>query len=357
MGLVAVQEPDPTPAVPPTIVPSATADDRSESPVAITTRIAPDPSNVGDLLTLEVSAAYPRGGSVNLPTTLKLDPLYVVSTEVSAPESTGAGLRKSFSITFQHFAVGQAAVPPFDLTYVSESGEVQTIAVPSRTFTVESLLANEVDPQRRPEDPPISITYPNELAENVVYSVLATTVLGLLGWLIWTRWRRRQKPVYSPPPVPPHETALKGLQRLEDSDWLARQEFQLYYLQLTEIAKAYLQGRFEVEALDRTTEEIRVSLLRNQDRIAPLSSTEVVRLLNHCDLVKFARFTPTEQEARSSLAVVREMVERTMPRPEEERSAKPPHGTKTAAGSREAGDHDAQASPSAPRSTSPENPR
>src|SRR5690606_35426993 len=114
--------------------------------------VTPDPSQIGDLLKLEVSVAYPTGYAVNVPLGLKLDPMYLVSVEESEPESTGQGLRKVFTFTIQQYAVGEGKTPSFPITYVAPDGAVQTAQVPSHSFGVTALLANEADPKRQGED-------------------------------------------------------------------------------------------------------------------------------------------------------------------------------------------------------------
>ena len=146
---------------------SAAAGERSED-VVVTTRLAPDPSHIGDLLTLEVVAAYPKGYTVSLPAGLDLAPLHVVDVAEGPVEPTGEGLRKVFSIRLQAFDVGELETPSFPLTYVDAEGNVQTVTVPPRAFTVERLTANELDPKRKGEDPPVSLDYPNETAETAV---------------------------------------------------------------------------------------------------------------------------------------------------------------------------------------------
>ncbi len=306
----AAEPPDERPAAPSDEEDSKTT--TPEGPVAITTRISPDPSNIGDVLELEVTVAYPRGYSVNLPSVLSFDPLHLVSVAESEPEPTGEGLRKVFTIALQYFDVGEARVPAFPLTYVTPDGQVQTVDVPSRSFTVEALLANEADPQRKGEDPPISIAYPNRVAELVIYGVLGLLGALALGWIIGRRLRNRPRVVPAPPPIPPHEVALGALDELQKGGLVEQGRWQDYYLQLTEIAKAYFEGRFGIEALDRTTDEIRRTLIREADRLAPLSATEVVAFLERCDLVKFARFAPELDDARSELERVRTMVRETM---------------------------------------------
>lgn len=311
--------PAPAPAQPSAPAPTepAPADMSSapaaELPIAITSRVTPDPSQIGDLIKLEVTAAYPAGFAVNVPLGLKLDPLHLVSVDESEPESTGQGFRKVFTFTLQHFATGEAKTPPFALTYVDPDGAVHTATVPSHGFTVTALLANEADPKRQAEDPPVSLEYPNTRAELAIYYAGAALIAGFISALLWIRWRRRPRPVVLPPPEPPDIVAMRALDRLQESDYAGKGEFQLHYLLLTEIMKGYLEGRFGIDALERTTDELRRTLLASEAAIAPLKPTDVVRFLQQCDLVKFARFAPPPSEATAALDQARGMVRATTP--------------------------------------------
>lgn len=288
----------------------------TDGPVAVTAKITPDPSQVGDLIKLELTAAYPAGYTVNLPLGLKLDPLHLVQVDEAEPESTGQGFRKIFTLTLQHFAVGEARVPAFPITYLGPDGAVQTVQVPPSSFTVSSLLANEPDPKRQGEDPAVSLEYPNRGLELIIYSAAGALVGGLVMGLLWARWRRRPRPIVLPPPVPAHVVAFQQLDELTKAELVEKGAYQDYYLQLTEIAKGYLEGRFGIDALDRTTDELRRALDRAAAQIAPLKPSELVRFLQACDLVKFARFAPPVAEAQAALAEVRGMVEATLPKQE-----------------------------------------
>ena len=145
-----------------------------------------------------------------------------------------------------------------------------------------------------------------------------------MGGGVGARGRRRPRPAVLPPPVPAHVVAYQQLEQLQKSELVEKGAYQDYYLQLTEIAKGYLEGRFGIDALDRTTDELRRALDRAAAQIAPLRPAEVVRFLQACDLVKFARFAPPVDEAQSAPAEVRGMVGATAPKPDPKDSpAKP----------------------------------
>ena len=298
--------------------PAAAPERADTSPVTITTRLTPDPSHIADRLDLRVIAAFPAGYSVNLPAGLELGKLHVIEISASEPESSGRDLRKTFNISLQVFETGAQEVPPFALTYVDPQGQVRTVEVPSHAFDIESLIANEPDPQRKGPDDPISLDYPNTRAEKLIYFGLGTLVGGLLAWWAWTLWGRRDEDEVLPPPIPAHIQAFEALDLLDErrEELLERGEFQDYYLRLTEILKGYLQGRFGVDALERTTDEIRRDLefARGGQPLGELNVHELIRFLQDCDLVKFARFAPHIDEANSALSEVRELVERSAPK-------------------------------------------
>lgn len=304
------------PAAVPTPAPSVDANARviSDGPVAVTAKVSPDPSYIGDILSLEVVAAYPKDVTVNLPIGLNFDPLHLVGIEESPPEATGEGLRKTFTIKLQYFAVGSGKIPGFPVTWVGSGDEVHTLEVPPRAFEVDALLANEPDPIRRDEDPPVSIEYPNVTAERIIYGAFICLLAGLIGWIIARRYYGREKVIVGPPPIPAHEVALSALDELEQGDLVGGGQFSDYYVQLTEIAKGYIEGRFGVDALDRTTEEIRRQLTRRPSTVEPLDANEIVRFLQTCDLVKFARFAPPVDEAEGALGDVRRMVTTSLPK-------------------------------------------
>ncbi len=293
----------------------APAPSNEGAPITVTTRLTPDPSHIGDLLTLEVLVAYPRDHAINLPNSLDFAPLELVGIEPGPVESTGNDLRQRFTITLQYFEVGEATVPSFPVTWIDPEDQVHTYVVAPHPFVVESLLANEADPQPRGADPMLSLEYANVRLAEIIIAVLGGLALAALIAVGVILLRRRDRPVYVPPPIPPHERALAELEQLarEREALIAAAAYQDYYLRLTEIAKRYLGARFGFEALDRTTEEIQDLLSRGQVRLEPLEPKVVMTFLQDCDLVKFARLSPPEQETQDALAFVRGLVDRTKP--------------------------------------------
>jgi hypothetical protein len=88
-----------------------------------------------------------------------------------------------------------------------------------------------------------------------------------------------------------------------------------FHIELADLARRYLELRFRVPALERTTEEI-----GDEMRRAMLDGDLAVltrRLLEACDRVKFAKHAPGAGEIEEALGRARELIERTAPSPQE----------------------------------------
>lgn len=90
--------------------------------------------------------------------------------------------------------------------------------------------------------------------------------------------------------IPAHVKALDALQVLDKKQLWQNGEIKTYQSGLTDIIRQYLEDRFEINALEMTTDEINQAL-RNKDFDTKHSAT-LQRILQIADLVKFAKATP-----------------------------------------------------------------
>jgi hypothetical protein len=132
--------------------------------------------------------------------------------------------------------------------------------------------------------------------------------------LIYLLYRRRKAgkgllPVRKEPPRPPHEVALEQLERLRDSDLLEKGEIKQYYIEVSEIIRQYIEGRYFIIAMEMTTTDV----------LEGLSGADILEedfqafedFLHRCDLVKFAKVIPSEKENQNILDTACDIVNRT----------------------------------------------
>jgi hypothetical protein len=109
--------------------------------------------------------------------------------------------------------------------------------------------------------------------------------------------------------ISPDKKALIALNRLKRekawSEWGQKE----YYVELTFIIREYLEGRFSINAIESTTDEI-IDQLKNTDIPINLRE-ELLRLFINGDMVKFAKGKPSEKDAENGLELAYQFIEDT----------------------------------------------
>jgi len=85
--------------------------------------------------------------------------------------------------------------------------------------------------------------------------------------------------------------------------------YKQFYIEISEIIRRYIEGRYFVQALEETSYEIRRDL-KNQELPEELQQL-LGEFLNLSDLVKFARYIPDHQENEKIVIQARRFIEET----------------------------------------------
>ena len=167
--------------------------------------------------------------------------------------------------------------------------------------------------------PPLAIASPWE----PLLWVLAILLLFLLivgGIVAFLLWKFRRRP--APPMIPAH---VRARQQLEAAlAWLHQPK--PFVIAISDTLRSYLEERFNFRAPDRTTEEFLLDLQRTS-LLDHSQKDSLGDFLQRCDLVKFARYEPTETELRQLHAAALQLVLDTEPKPN---SAAAPSATQPA---------------------------
>ena len=154
-----------------------------------------------------------------------------------------------------------------------------------------------------------------EIRDYVTYGAIAIIVLALLVWLlVWLirhYLHNRQAEPRVAPALPPHVVANKALVELGHRKLWQTGKFKAYYTALSSILRTYISGRWNVGALEMTTDEIIVAL---RDVEMPRDSrTNLIAILRTADMVKFAKAEPEAEENDENLHRALYFVENTKP--------------------------------------------
>lgn len=281
------------------------------------------PYTVGDRITLRLEVRHPTNSTVDLP---KLDTEWgdfeVVSQTGQDTVANGDGTvitRKDIVVTL--FAPGSYQTPPLIVTH-QQPGQSQPeeLGAPVIPLKIDSVLIegdNELRDLKEQAELPVPPLWPLFLAGVVV----AAAVLGggyLAGQWAYNRWWRKVPLELAPAPVidtrPPEVIALTELDRIEALDLPSQSQFKYHYTLVTDCLRDYIERRYEIPALEQTTQE-----LQNAFRFSPVPAEDSGSFLDmfySADLVKFARYRPNTGDAYQLVPRARKIVADTTPLPE-----------------------------------------
>jgi hypothetical protein len=239
---------------------------------------------------------------------VKLEPLDLGSNlgafevkdyKIYDPEKTKDGRmvnKSEYLITT--FTTGEYVIPPITINYTDADSKKKQIESEPLFIMVESVGASEADKEDiRGLKPPI------EIKGSYWIYLLILPIFALLAAGGFLYYRRRSRGLALPEIPqellrPAWEVALLELDLLRESDLLDKKQIKEYFIVLSDIIRKYMERRYQIKALDRTTEEIRqeVKRLKLEQEIAQL----IFGLLLFCDLVKFAKYIPSADEVEKS---------------------------------------------------------
>lgn len=152
---------------------------------------------------------------------------------------------------------------------------------------------------------------PKSFADRIwLYLVIVLCILLITGLVFSIVSLRKKKLDYQPLPLPAHLIAYEALSVLEKKDYIHKGQTKAYYVELSDIVRQYLENRFNIRAPEMTTEEFLIKV--KEDSILSSEHKGLLRdFLVNCDLVKFARYQPAEQEANLSFASAKRLIDQT----------------------------------------------
>ena len=109
---------------------------------------------------------------------------------------------------------------------------------------------------------------------------------------------------------PAHEIAYARLRALVGDDLVKAGRIKEFYERISDILRHYIEHRFDLKAPERTTEEFLIEL-QWTDALSDSDKEHLGEFLKQCDLVKFARHTPTSEQIQRTFDLVKDFIEKT----------------------------------------------
>ncbi len=144
----------------------------------------------------------------------------------------------------------------------------------------------------------------------IIKSLIGLLVLALSIYLIYRFFKKKKKEEKQlKPQLPPHIVALEKLEKIKQEEIWKEGKIKEYYSAVSDTIREYIEGRYQVSALEQTTFET-LQTLRFK-AIAPETREKLKYLLELADLVKFAKFLPIENDHHQVLQMAFDFVNET----------------------------------------------
>lgn len=208
-------------------------------------------------------------------------------------------LQNSFTIT--SFDSGSYKLPKFQALLFRKDGGVDTLHFDAGTLEVATI---EIDTTTyRPFDVKDQMGYPVTAREVLSYVGLSLFI-ALLLFLIYKGIKRLRGKgglfTKEKEREPAHIVALRELEKLRASKvWVKDQK--LFFTEVTEVLRLYIEERYRFPTMERTSAEILEQF--SNKKIEPELYNTLSSLFSTADLVKFAKYSATQQECEESIPI------------------------------------------------------
>jgi len=284
-------------------------------PVEFRAQVDKAAATVGDLITLTLSLSSEPQIAVRLPEAgSRIAGLRIVDDGEEGPKMVDNRTVQKKWYKFQPDSVGSYTIPALSVTYTDARGAQQELKSAQLFIEVKSVLKDKnagATGEIRDIKPLQEI--PWSPGQPLIYGALMVLLL-FAGGVFLFYFLGKKKNQLPAPPDPAHIRAFEELEQLSREQLLERGIVREYYFRLSEIFRRYIERRFHIPAVERTTEEIMPDILNLQECGSALKA-EMREILRYADLVKFARFCPDRNTSDNDYRKVVRVIEETKEAP------------------------------------------
>lgn len=204
------------------------------------------------------------------------------------------------------FTTGDYIIPPIPVKFMLPDSTTKFLISEPTPIKVKSLLAESAD-SADIRDIKVPIEFKSGKAIYYYLAALAIIMLGIAGYFYW---RAKKKGMLSAESIDlrkPWEIAYEELALLKEKNYPAEGKAKQFYVELTEIVRAYLGRIYGIPVLDMTTEEFLACII--EGNITEELSNRLKIFLDFADLVKFAKLIPEIEKMNIDFDEAAEIIE------------------------------------------------
>lgn len=211
------------------------------------------------------------------------------------------------------FDSGFYYIPPFEFEVQNGGGSISSNPLALKIYTYQIDTIQGLFDAKPVKEIPYKF---NEFSTYL--AIWLGVALLVLLLVFWYRSHKNNTPLFAPPPKPKEPayiTAFRELERMRaEKLWQAGHEKE-FFTELSTVLRTYIEGRYDILAMEQTSDEILQDLKENLDKEDYKKLQEVMQL---ADLVKFAKMQPQMDESELCMKQVYAFVDKTKFIPEVE---------------------------------------
>jgi len=293
---------------------SAPAFPASDSPLQVGVATSTNNIHIGDIFSVKLLAIHPADTILHVPPLTQPEKQLVVRDRQQESHLLEDG-RQQTLIQYQmtSFRIGTHILSTGLVQCADSEGNVTQISFPDTRITVHSMLSGK---EEEMQDIKGVVSWPGRIPRWIWAFITIAVITLLLALFIRHLLMKPRTILHATPPPPPHQIALAALATLKRKGWIEAEKVEPFYVELSDIARQYLEARYHLRAPEQTTEEF----IRDAVYSKKLSTDHQQLLrefLEQSDLVKFARHLPGQDDMRHAFAAAERLVHDTQPVAEE----------------------------------------
>jgi hypothetical protein len=149
---------------------------------------------------------------------------------------------------------------------------------------------------------------PRKISYWWIFAALTGVVIILAGGWFYLRRKRAEELIRIFKPA--HEIAYDRLRELIRQDLIKQGKIKEFYERISDILRHYIEHRFNLRAPERTTEEF-LAEIQFTEVLSSADKSRLAEFLEHCDMVKFAKYNPTAEQVQRTFDLVKDFIEKT----------------------------------------------
>jgi hypothetical protein len=220
------------------------------------------------------------------------------------------------SFTFTSFDSGSHVIPVINGYLENPDGTIDTVKFDAGKLEVTTIQIDTTT--YKPFDVKDQMTYPYSVKEFLPWIGLMVALIALIviAVRLWRRWREKRALFIKPAePDSPYIAALKELENIRKERLWQNNQMKLYYTRITDVLREYIEARFALQAMEKTSAEILTELI--PAGIDKSDYNSLKELLEVADLVKFAKYIATESENENAIPAAIRFISSTAIKKEE----------------------------------------